>query len=246
MADSSVSLATLLRKRDAQKPLRWDMLKCTICFQKCATRSLERGDSLACVWKGFWEKVEASRIIHSNHIARTVPTRSICHSFSMGGQLPFDLPEISCNILDWFVNSTAVDQDRNASPETICGAQYRGDHRIDQRVRLVMGTHEGECCWGLNARTAIAWTYRTLAECSAVPPARRSELACSTAVDECVQWAWCWAETRVLCNSSRTETKPLHSRCGAIFILPEIASIDRLGFSIHRQPQKKTRQAATD
>ena len=25
------------------------MLKCTICFQKCATRSLERGDSLVCV-----------------------------------------------------------------------------------------------------------------------------------------------------------------------------------------------------
>ena len=35
--------------KNAQKPLRWDMLKCTICFQKCATRSLERGDSLACV-----------------------------------------------------------------------------------------------------------------------------------------------------------------------------------------------------
>ena len=97
MADLSVSLAALLRK-NAQKPLRWDMLKCTICFQKCATTSLERGDSLACVCEErFLRKVGASRILHSNHIARTVPTRSICHSFSMGGRLPFDLPVISCN-----------------------------------------------------------------------------------------------------------------------------------------------------
>ena len=48
MADLSVSLAALLQK-NAQNSLRLDMLKCTICFQKCATRSLERGDSLACV-----------------------------------------------------------------------------------------------------------------------------------------------------------------------------------------------------
>ena len=37
--------------------------------------------SVAIVWpasvkKGFWEKVEASRILHSNDIAWTVPTRS--------------------------------------------------------------------------------------------------------------------------------------------------------------------------
>ena len=57
---------------------------------------------MAIVWpvsvkKSFSEKVEASRILHSNHIARTVPTRSICHSFSTGVRLPFDLPVISCN-----------------------------------------------------------------------------------------------------------------------------------------------------
>ena len=46
--DLSVSLAALLRKM--RKSLyAGDMLKCTICFQKCATRSLERDDSLACV-----------------------------------------------------------------------------------------------------------------------------------------------------------------------------------------------------
>ena len=31
------------------KSLHAEIVKCTICFQKCATRSLERGDSLACV-----------------------------------------------------------------------------------------------------------------------------------------------------------------------------------------------------
>ena len=84
--DLSVSLAALLRKT------RISFYTETCSSVLSVFRNVQHvHKSVAIVWpvsvkKGFWEKVEASRILHSNHIARTVPTRSICSSFSMGGR----------------------------------------------------------------------------------------------------------------------------------------------------------------
>ena len=67
------------------------MLKCTFCVQK---RLIERGDSLACVYE---ERLRQVVFYSQILLPGPVHTQSICHSFSMGSRLPFDLPLISCN-----------------------------------------------------------------------------------------------------------------------------------------------------
>ena len=80
MADLSISLAALLRK-NVQTPLRWDMLKCTICFQNCATCSSERGDSLACVCE--------ERFLRKSRVKSYLTFKSYCQHRTYPKYMPF-------------------------------------------------------------------------------------------------------------------------------------------------------------
>ena len=98
MADLTVSLTALSRKQ-ARKAWGRDIRKCTLCVQKCIMSLFERGDSLVRVSEErFWEKVEASRLLHLDPITRPMLTKTIiCSSFSMDGRLPINLPLNSPN-----------------------------------------------------------------------------------------------------------------------------------------------------